>query len=60
MPYADELVGIGVGKRFEKDALENAEDNGVAADASGESDEGDESEERRVREAAKHLLEMDD
>lgn len=40
-PNADEFVGAGIRKRLEENAFKDAEDDGVAANAGGESDEGD-------------------
>ena len=39
MHYAHQLFGIGIGQRLEQNAFNNTEDNGVAADSSGESDQ---------------------
>jgi hypothetical protein len=58
VPDADELVGLGVRERFQEDAFENAENDGVAANACGKGDEGDNRKEGRVPEAAKDLLQM--
>jgi len=52
VPDGDEFVRFGVGERLEEYALEDAEDDGVAANAGGESDERDHGEERRFEEAA--------
>ena len=58
VPDSDEFGGAGIGKRLEKDALENAKDDSVAANARGERDERDGSEQRSVREATEDLLQL--
>jgi len=58
VPDADEFVGLGIGERFEENAFQDAEDDGVAANASGQSDKGDGREERGVREATEDLLQV--
>ena len=58
-PDADEFVGVWIGKRFEEDAFENAEDDGVAANTGGESDKRDDGEERGAAETAEDLLQVE-
>ena len=58
VPDADQFVGLGVGERLKQDAFENAEDDGVAANASGKGDERDGGEEGCVSQAAEDLLQM--
>jgi hypothetical protein len=56
VPDADEFVGLGIGKRLEEDALEDAENDLVAADSGSERDKRDGGKEWSVREAAEDLL----
>ena len=58
VPDADEAVGLGIGKRLEEDAFDDAENEGVGADAGGEGDEGDGGEERGEAETAEDLFEL--
>ena len=58
VPYADEFGGARIGERLEEDALEDAEDDGVAANSCGEGDERDGGKERGVRKTAEDLLQM--
>jgi hypothetical protein len=58
VPDADQFVGIRIGKWFEQDAFENAEDDSVAADAGSKSDERDDGEEWSVSQTAEDLLQM--
>jgi hypothetical protein len=59
VPDADEFVGLGIGKRLEKDAFEDAEDDGVAANAGGESDERDYREKGGACKAAENLFQVE-
>ena len=56
VPDADEFVGLGIGKRLEQDALEDAEEDGIAADSGSERDNRDGGKQWSVREAAEDLL----
>jgi len=58
-PDANEFVGAGIRKRLEENTFEDAEDEGVAANAGGERNEGDGGEKRRAREAPEDLLHVE-
>lgn len=58
-PDADEFVGAGIRKRLEENAFKDAEDDGVAANAGGEGDEGNGREERGAAQTAEDLLQIE-
>src|SRR6185369_16947487 len=57
-PDAHQAVGMVVGERVEKDAVEHAEDGGVDADAQGEREQGDACERGAAAEAAPGIADI--
>ena len=58
VPHADQLLGMGVGKRLQEHALDYAENDRVCAHTDGESNEGNGGKQRRPAEPAQDLLEV--
>jgi len=58
MPDADEAFGVGIGQRFEQDAFEDTEDDGVGANTGSEGDDGDDGEQRSAHQPADGLPEL--
>ena len=54
----DELAGVWVGERIEKDAVDDGEESGVGADAEGERENGDDGEERGLAEHAEGVTQV--
>jgi hypothetical protein len=60
MPDADQLLGMGIGQRFQQDALDHAEDHRVCAYADGQGEQRDGGKHGRAAEPAHHLPELID
>ena len=56
--HGDQLLRVGIGQGLQQDAFENAENNGVGADAGGQGDQGDGGEHRRAAKSAQDLYEL--
>ena len=60
VPDADQLLRMGIGKGLEQDAIDDAEDDGVGADADGQGEEGDGREHGSAAKPAHNLPELID
>ena len=60
VPYADQLLGMGIRQRLEQHALNHREDHRVRANAHGQRDERDGRKHGSAAEAAQNLLESID
>ena len=54
----DKALGIGVGKRAQQHAVDDAEDGGVGADAERESEYGDDGESRRFSQHSQRVAKI--
>ena len=57
-PEGDELVGVGIRKRAQQDAVDDAEDDGIGADADGEGEQNGDGESGGFAQAAEDELEI--